>query len=171
MSPVHSLFFRRWHQDTGEIEFASISRKTTSRLLKFISRSDTDLTLRVFKDLGFDDWATDEGVTDAALCASAAEIDAGLVDARLGGLLLKKRVAAPGRGKSRSWRVIVAWKQGERLFFLHGFAKKDKDNITKKEKAALTLLGEQYMRYDDATLAAIVADGDLLEIGCHEQDS
>ena len=129
------------------------------------------LILRVFKDLGFDDWATDEGVTDAALCASAAEIDSGLIDARLGGFLLKKRVAMPGRGKSRSWRVIVAWRQGDRLFFLHGFAKKEKDNITKKEKAALTLLAEQYMGYDDTMLNAIVADGDLLEIGCHEQNS
>jgi hypothetical protein len=101
----------------------------------------------VFKDLGFDDWAIDEGVADDALRVSAAEIDSGLIDARLGGFLLKKRVAAPGRGKSRSWRVIVAWREDDRLFFLHGFAKKDKDNITKKEKAALTLLAEQYMGY------------------------
>ena len=119
----------------------------------------------MFKDLGFDNWATDEGVTDDALCAAAAEIDNGLVDARLGGFLVKKRVAAPGRSKSRSWRVIVAWKQGERLFFLHGFAKKDKDNISQKERAALTLLGEQYMVYDDAALDAITAEGDLREIG------
>lgn len=129
------------------------------------------MPLRVFKDLGFDDWASDQGVTDAALMAAAAEIDNGLIDARLGGFLLKKRVAAPGRGKSRSWRVIVAWRQGERLFFLHGFAKKEKDNISRKEKAALDLLGEQYMGYDNAALDAIVADGDLLEIGCREQDS
>ena len=98
------------------------------------------------------------------LMAAALEIDGGLIDAHLGGCLLKKRVAAPGRGKSRSYRVIVAWKQGERLFFLHGFAKREKDNITQKEKAALTRLAEVYMGYDDATLAEIVADGDLLEI-------
>ena len=122
------------------------------------------MTLRVFKDLGFDDWADDEDVTDAMLMAAALEIDSGLIDAHLGGYLLKKRVAAPGRGKSRSYRVIVAWKQGERLFFLHGFAKREKDNITQKEKAALTRLAEVYMGYDDATLAEIVADGDLLEI-------
>lgn len=118
------------------------------------------MTLRVFKDLGFDD----EDMTDAILMAAALEIDNGLIDARLGGFLLKKRVAMPGRGKSRSWRVIVAWKQGERLFYLHGFAKSEKDNITKKEKAALTRLAEVYMGYDDATLAEIVADGDLLEV-------
>lgn len=122
------------------------------------------MALRVFKDLGFADWADDEGVTDEMLRASAAEIDSGLVDARLGGFLIKKRVAAPGRSKSRSYRTIVAWKQGERLFFLHGFAKKEKDNISQREKAALTRLAEVYMACDDAMLADILADGDLLEI-------
>jgi hypothetical protein len=39
-----------------------------------------------------------EGVTDDMLCVAAAETERGLVDARLGGFLLKKRVAAPGRG-------------------------------------------------------------------------
>ncbi len=126
------------------------------------------MALRVFKDLGFAEWADDEGVTDEMLRSSAAEIDSGLVDARLGGFLIKKRVAAPGRSKSRSFRTIVAWRQGERLFFLYGFAKKEKDNISQKEKAALTRLAEVYMAYDDATLASILADGDLLEIGIHE---
>lgn len=126
------------------------------------------MPLRVFKDLGFADWATDEGVTDEMLRASAAEIDSGLVDARLGGFLIKKRIAAPGRSKSRSYRTIVAWKQGERLFFLHGFAKKEKDNISQKEKAALARLAEVYMAYDDGALADILADGDLLELGIHE---
>ena len=123
------------------------------------------MPLRVFKDLGFEkDFAAAHGVADDTLMAAAAEIDSGLIDARLGPFLLKKRVAAPGRGKSRSWRVIVAWRQGDRLFFLHGFAKSEKDNITVREKAALTRLAEVYMGYDDATLDAIVADGDLLEI-------
>lgn len=122
------------------------------------------MAVRVFKDLGFEDWACDEVVTDAMLWAAAIEIENGLVDARLGGFLLKKRVAAPGRGKSRSYRTIVAHRQGDRLFFLHGFAKKEKENISKKEKAALSRLGEQYMGYDDATLTMIVAEGDLLEI-------
>jgi hypothetical protein len=114
----------------------------------------------VYKDLGFDD----DDMIDAILMAAALEIDSGLIAARLGGFLLKKRVAMPRRGKSRSWRVIVAWKQGERLFYLHCFAKSEKDNITNKEKAGLTRLAEVYMGYDDPTLAAIMADGNLLEI-------
>lgn len=46
----------------------------------------------------------------------------------------------------------------------HGFAKRKKDNISQREKTALTRLAEVYMAYDDATLADILADGDLLEI-------
>ncbi len=65
------------------------------------------MSVRVFKDLEFDDWADEYDVTDAMLCAAAKEIEAGLVDARLGGFLLKKRVAAPGRGKRGSYRTIV----------------------------------------------------------------
>lgn len=103
--------------------------------------------------------------------AAAVGIDNGLVDAHLGSMRHKKRVAAPGRSKSRGYRTIVAWKKGERLFFLHGFSKSKKDNISRKERIALTMLGQQYMDYDDATLQAIVTDGDLLEIAYHEQNS
>lgn len=120
--------------------------------------------VKSYKDLTFSDWANDEGVTDAMLAVAAAEIASGLIDARIGDSLYKKRVAAPGKGKSRSYRVIVAWQRGDRLFFLYGFAKNEKDNITQKEKAALTRLAEVYMSYDDATVAALIADGDLLEI-------
>ncbi|WP_341271525.1 type II toxin-antitoxin system RelE/ParE family toxin [Stenotrophomonas beteli] len=42
----------------------------------------------------------------------------GLIDADIGGGLLKKRVALPGRGKRGSAHVIVATKVGRYWFFL-----------------------------------------------------
>ena len=66
------------------------------------------MAVRLLKDPDFQSWAADEDVTDDMLRKAAMEIEAGLVDARLGGFLLKKRVAAPGRGKSGSYRTIVA---------------------------------------------------------------
>jgi len=128
------------------------------------------MPVRVFKDLEFDDWARRYGPTDQMLCAAADEIERGIVDARLGGFLLKKRVAAPGRGKRGSYRTILAHRQGNRLVFLHGFAKNDAGNITKKEKAALLKLGDQYMGYDDATMSRLAAKRLIVEIRCHEQD-
>jgi hypothetical protein len=129
------------------------------------------LAVRIFKDLEFDKWARDDGVTDAMLCTAAAEIEEGLVDARLGGFLIKKRVAAPGRSKRDSYRTIAAHRQGSRLVFLHGFAKNEQENITKKEKKALRMLGDVYMEYTDATLTKQIAEGLILEIVCNEQNS
>ncbi|WP_246663180.1 type II toxin-antitoxin system RelE/ParE family toxin [Rhizobium sp. WL3] len=74
------------------------------------------------------------------LCVDAKEIEDGLVDARLGGFLLKKRVAAPGRGKSGSYRTIVGHRQADRLIFVHGFAKNEADHVKKSEKTALRKL-------------------------------
>jgi hypothetical protein len=53
-------------------------------------------------------WARKEGVTDRALRVAVAEMESGLVDARLGGGLFKKRVALPGGGKRGGARTIVA---------------------------------------------------------------
>lgn len=123
------------------------------------------------KDLEFEDWAAEYNVTDAMLCDAAKEIEAGLVDARLGGFLLKKRVAAPGRGKRGSYRTIVGHRQGDRLIFVHGFAKNETDNITKKEKEALRKLCDVYMLADDKKLAEMIEMKQILEIQCHEQNS
>jgi hypothetical protein len=95
---------------------------------------------------------------------AADEIERGLVDARLGGFLLKKRVARPGRGRSGGYRTILAHRQGDRLIYLHGFAKNEKDNITKQERAALLALGDQYMGYSKATVTELVAKGLLVEV-------
>ncbi|MGR4844646.1 type II toxin-antitoxin system RelE/ParE family toxin [Rhizobium sp. LARHSG275] len=127
--------------------------------------------MRVLKDLEFEDWAAEYNVTDAMLCDAAKEIEAGLVDARLGGFLLKKRVAAPGRGKRGSYRTIVGHRQGDRLIFVHGFAKNETDNITKKEKEALRKLCDVYMLADDKKLAEMIELKLILEIQCHEQNS
>ena len=48
------------------------------------------------------------GLTDVCLCGAVYEIAQGLVDADLGGHLLKKRVALQGQGKRSGARTIVA---------------------------------------------------------------
>lgn len=122
------------------------------------------MAARLLKDIEFDRWARKEGVTDQMLCAAADEIERGLVDARLGGFLLKKRVAQPGRGKRGSYRTILAYRQGSRLIFLHGFAKNETDNITKKERLALLALGDEYMGYAERTITEMVAKKLLVEV-------
>jgi hypothetical protein len=55
-------------------------------------------------------------------------------------------------------------------FFVHGFAKKDRENIEGNELAALKLLASQMLSYDDRAIARAVESGTLIEVRRHEKD-
>ena len=80
---------------------------------------------RVFKTRSFGRWARKAGLFDDVLCQAVDEMIGGLVDADLGGGVVKKRVALPGRGKSGGSRTLVATNKGDRWFFIFGFEKNE----------------------------------------------
>jgi hypothetical protein len=45
-----------------------------------------------------------------------------VVDADLGGGVIKQRVARVGQGRSGGYRMLVAYRAGARAVFLYGFA-------------------------------------------------
>lgn len=108
--------------------------------------------------------ARKEGLVDRALLSAVAEMEAGLVDARLGGGLFKKRVARPGGGKSGGVRTIVAGRLRDRWIFLYGFAKSERDNIDDDELYALKRIAETLLALDEAALERAVIEGQLLEV-------
>ena len=55
--------------------------------------------MRVFKIRMFAKWAGKQRISDDDLRRSISEIEAGRVEANLGGNLFKKRVATKGRGE------------------------------------------------------------------------
>ena len=124
--------------------------------------------MRIFKAKGFKPGK--DGPSDADLRATIGEIEAGLVDAELGGELVKKRIARPGQGKRRGFRTIVAVRIGEKAFFLYCFAKKQRDNITGPELAALRRLATELMGYSEAELDKALASGALVEIDEQENE-
>jgi hypothetical protein len=104
---------------------------------------------------------------DIALCAAVSEMERGLIDADLGGAVLKKRVALPGRGKSGSVRTLVATNKSNRWFFLFGFEKNERGNVSAKELEALRAIATDLLRLSSVELDAHIAIGALQEI-CHE---
>ncbi|HJT11100.1 MAG TPA: type II toxin-antitoxin system RelE/ParE family toxin [Dongiaceae bacterium] len=94
------------------------------------------------------------------------EIERGLVGARLGGSLLKKRIAKGHKGKSGGLRTIIAYREEHRLVFLFGFAKRDRANIDQTEKQALLELGNVYMTMSERELSEAIKAGILLEVVC-----
>lgn len=112
----------------------------------------------------FSRWAAKVGLSDAVLKAAIREMQAGLIDADLGGGLIKKRIALPGRGKRGSTRTLLATNQADRWIYVYGFEKNEKDNITTKELEALRLLAADLLRLSDEQVHVATRQGVLVEV-------
>lgn len=122
---------------------------------------------RVFKTQSFHRWMRKTELTDALLCAAVAEMEQGLVDAHLGGGVVKKRIAVPGRGKSGGARTLVATNHKNRWFFVFGFEKNVRANISDNELEALQNIATDLLALGSSQLDKAVAQEKLLEI-CHD---
>jgi hypothetical protein len=120
--------------------------------------------MRAFKTRTFRRWADKAGVADAALLDAMKQMERGLIDADLGGNLYKQRVALPGRGKSGSTRTIIATKFAGVLFFLYGFEKNDRANISAKEFVLYQRLASGLLDMTDAQIAAALRQQVLTEV-------
>ncbi len=125
--------------------------------------------MHTFKTKAFARFADREGVEDAALCEAVRRAGEGLIDADLGGGVIKQRIARRGGGRSGGFRMIVLFRRGELAFFVHGFAKSDRDNLRRDELVAYRLLAHEYLSLDDAGLKAVRATGTIIEVNCDDQ--
>jgi hypothetical protein len=124
--------------------------------------------MRVFKNKSFARFARKSRITDAVLCAATSDASRGLIDADLGGGVVKQRVARQGGGKSGGFRTIILFRLLERAFFVHGFAKNEQDNIQDDELAAFKMLATEMMAYDDEALVRAIENGTLTEVKCND---
>jgi len=122
--------------------------------------------MRIYKTKPFARFADRENVEDSALCDAVHRAEEGLVDADLGGGVIKQRIARPGQGKSGGFRSILLFRQGERAFFAYGFAKSDRGNIRKDELKAFRLLAAEMLAMDDKALRAAAKNGTIIEVIC-----
>ena len=88
----------------------------------------------------------------------------GLIDADLGGYVVKKRLALHGREKSSGARTIAATKFGVLRFFLFGFEKNEISNIDRDELKALKHLALTLLSFEASQLATAVSVGQLIEL-------
>lgn len=90
--------------------------------------------------------------------------ESGLVDADLGGGVIKQRVARPGKGKSGGYRTLILFRQGDRAIFAFGFAKAKQANIPKADLALLRDAAAEALEWNDEELDRLVESGTLVEI-------
>lgn len=109
------------------------------------------------------------GLSDDAICQAVSEMAQGLIDADLGGNVVKKRIGLLGQGKRGGGRTIVATKMADRWFFLYGFGKNERANIDKDELKVLQEVAKELLELKDRQLAVALTAGEIMEV-CNDND-
>ena len=120
--------------------------------------------IRIYKTKTFDRWLRKTELTDEVLRNAVVEMAAGLIDADLGAGVFKKRVALAGRGKRSGARTLVASNLGDRWFFLFGFEKSERTNVSDQELKVLQITGQIFLSWSIAEISTALQDGHLKEI-------
>ena len=126
--------------------------------------------MAVYKTRWFDRWARKEGLSTASLCAAVNEMSDGLIDADLGGGLVKKRIGRLGQGKRGGYRTLVATTKGIRWVFVFGFPKNERSNIDKDETEALKKLAAHLLSLTAQAVVKAQSAGELIEVDCDAND-
>ena len=125
--------------------------------------------VRLFKTKWFIRYARQERLEDRSLCAATERAEGGLVDADLGGGIIKQRVARTGQGRSGGYRLLIAYRSGKRAVFLYGFAKSERDNINADELETLKEIGAAWLEAKKERLEYAIKEGILREISYEDK--
>lgn len=121
-------------------------------------------TVRVFQTRWFHRFTRRERIAESLLLDAVARAERGLVDADLGGGVVKQRVARPGQGRSGGYRTIILLRAGTRAVFAYGFAKSDRGNIRPDELEGLRALAVELLGYDEEALERALEAEALVEV-------
>ncbi|MEQ1890546.1 MAG: type II toxin-antitoxin system RelE/ParE family toxin [Alphaproteobacteria bacterium] len=108
-----------------------------------------------------------EGIDEALLCEAIFRAEKGLIDADLGGGVIKQRVARKRQGKSGGYRTIIFFRRGITAFFVYGFAKSEQGNISWDELKSFRSLAQKMLALDDLALTRAMCNRTITEITCH----
>ncbi len=126
--------------------------------------SGNEVKLRIFKNAWFERFTKRENIDNKTLLDAIADMEKGLVDANLGGGVIKQRIARKGKGKSGGYRTIIAFKKGDKAFFIYGFAKNERDNISRKDLKIYKKSATRLLKMTDKEIHKLIEDKELKEI-------
>ena len=122
--------------------------------------------MQVYKTKIFARFARRERIKDDKLCEAVARAERGLIDADLGGCVIKQRLPRQGQGRSGGFRVIVAYRTSTRTVFVDGFAKSEQDNIDDDDLRLFRDLAADYLAYVPAEVTALLKAGEWIMVEC-----
>jgi hypothetical protein len=97
------------------------------------------------------------------LIEAAERVGTGRWDANLGGGVFKQRIARKGEGKSGGYRTILCFKRGSHVFFIHGFGKNEKENVSQRELQGLKQLASGLLALREEQITLALRNNELIE--------
>jgi hypothetical protein len=125
--------------------------------------------VRIFKTKALARFTKREAISDERLLASIEAARRGLIDADLGGGVIKQRVARPRQSKRGGFRMLIGLRS-DRAIFLFGFAKSERDNIDDEQLTTLREIVASWFAADDKKIAQALKDGLLIEVKHGKED-
>jgi hypothetical protein len=126
--------------------------------------------LRLFKLKRLAKFARDERISDTSLADAITRAENGLLEADLGGGLIKQRVARQGQGRSGGYRMIIGYRVKNRAIFLFGFAKNERANIDEGELATWRDVATALLSATDDQIDLAIEKGEILEVIYDQND-
>jgi hypothetical protein len=120
--------------------------------------------MQIFKTRWLARFARREQIADKSMGEAIERAERGIIDADLGGGLIKQRVARQGYGRSGGYRMMVAYRANGRAVFLYGFAKNERDNIAPDELQSLREIAADWLAANTAKIAQAIEEEALQEI-------
>jgi hypothetical protein len=125
--------------------------------------------VRIFKNAWFVRFARDQKISDDTLREAIKLVASGQVDADLGGGVFKQRIARIGQGKSKGFRTIILHRKGHRAVFVYGFAKSDRNNISKDEEGMFKKMAKHVLGLSETQLNILIANGQIEEVASYDE--
>jgi hypothetical protein len=120
--------------------------------------------VRIFKTKWLGRFARRERIADETLREAIERAERGIIDGDLGGGIIKQRVARSGQGRSGGYRMLVAYRMGDRAVFLYGFAKRERENIDPDELLTLREIGAAWLAANTTRIARALKEDALQEV-------
>ena len=120
--------------------------------------------MRVFKNAWFGRFARKRKISEEVIWDAVDRAEKGLVDADLGGGVIKQRIARPGEGKSKGYRSIVLYRKGDKAFFVYGFPKSDLGNIRGDEEEQFKKAAKLILALSDDQICQLIENGQFEEV-------
>lgn len=126
--------------------------------------------MMIFKSKWFSRFAYRNEISDQELCIVISRAEQGLIDADLGGKVIKQRIARKNEGKSGGFRSIILFRIKEKSFFVYGFSKSQQDNLSQQELKGFKKLAKDVAQLSNAELLRLIKEDEFFEVKCDDKN-